>query len=162
MGAQVSSTADKPSPGATAPAASWELRTQAFRWVLPPGWTDRSIHCLSGASDKDVHPTLAVTSETVAAGTDIAAYAADQVDQLTGQLSEFELIRTEARMLVTRPCRWAQFKWKNSEGVVVRQSQWYLIKDTTAMTLTATAPDEAYAQFEAAFEQAIRTFTPLG
>jgi hypothetical protein len=146
---------------ATTAAPSWELRSSAFRWVLPPGWTDRSIYCFSGASKSDVHPTLTVTTETVAAGTDPAAHAANQIDQLAGQLLEFHLVRTESRMLVTRPCRWAQFTWKNSGGVVVKQSQWHLVQGATALTLTATASEASYEQFEAGFEQAILAFTPL-
>ena len=147
---------------AAPPAPSWELRSHAFRWVLPPGWTDRSIYCFSGTPANEKQPALTVTTETVAPETDLAAYATDQLDQLAGQLLDFELIRTESRVLVTRPCRWAQFTWKNADGVSVKQSQWYLIKGTTALTLTATATAAEYEQFEATFEQAIKTFTPLG
>jgi hypothetical protein len=147
---------------AVPPGKPFELRGPSFRLGVPEGWSDRSVYCVTTPGAGELQATFAVTRSECPRGVTLADCAQDQLRQLAGQLAEFQVIRSEKRLLGTRECQRAQFTWKTAEGLVVRQSQWYLQQGDHVFALTATAPVDSFAQFEPQFDQLVAAFTPVG
>ena len=158
----------QPKPGPARPAAAppgppplRELRGAGFRLALPVGWSDRSVYSTSTQTPDGHQATITIITQLLPQGGDLASYAEDQLRQLAGQLSDYEGIRSERRLLGTRPCQFVQFRWKPAKSDPVRQSQWYVQHQSFVFTLTATVPEGAPQDVDTRLASILGGFTPV-
>ena len=139
-----------------------ELHGALFKMAVPEGWTDRSLYvCSAPMPVEGIEPNVTVTQENRPDLKDLDEYSKGVMSELSGQLPEFKLRKSEKRSLGGRDARWNEYNWKNPHGVLLRQAQWHVYKSPTAFVITATAPESAYAKFEATLEEVVKGFAFL-
>jgi hypothetical protein len=154
----------KPQPQATVrpevsrhPKTS-ELRGWGFRLPLPQGWVDRSIYCAAGPLGDGIQATISIAQETT--GQDLEEFVTEQLQQLSGQLEEFSLIKREKRAFRGAPCAVVQLIWRDSAGTSVQQSQWYFRGPRCVYAITATAQPSEFSKLDSELARLISEFAP--
>ena len=127
------------------------------RFLVPDAWKDQSLTLFSSPADAPAEFSFVVSREAVPPGTASSAYARRQMAQLPGSLPGFELLRESSALVDSLPALEAEFLWQSDKG---RMHQWqvYVVRNGVALTLTATAPQEALTRHRPDVRRLLDTF----
>ena len=126
-------------------------------FLLPEGWHDQSVTIFTNAPEAPRDFSFVISREQISGADLLPDWAARQLGQLRERLPEFELLSRSDAEISGLPAVEVQFLWTN-EGMRMRQHQFYLFVNWTALTATATAAESVYPRYEDAVRRTMHSF----
>jgi hypothetical protein len=125
----------------------------------PDDWFDASTYILAGPQIADGRASLVVTLARKVPDPGLGPYVDRQLPDIK-KLQEFSQKGREAMRVANLEAILLEFTWKQPAGPLLRQRQWYVWSSGNVYTLTATAPDAAFAGLIPTFAKMVQTFKP--
>jgi hypothetical protein len=119
---------------------------------LPDDWADKSVYLFAVGSKQPPALSFVITRDDLEPGKELASFADEKLDDLSGQLQGFKLLEKRQVEVSGKVGLEAEFTWRSSVGVM-HQRQTYVQHRQRILVLTATARreirDEHRAQIDA-------------
>ena len=125
----------------------------------PDDWMDASNYILAGPPIQDGRASLVVTLARKVPDPGLGPYLDRQLPDLK-KLQNFSLKSRDRSSVAGMEAIMLEFTWKQPAGPVLHQRQWYAWAAGNVYTLTATAPEAAFAGMLPVFNKMIETFKP--
>lgn len=134
-----------------------KLQANAFEIGFPEGWEDHSTVTLIGPLRPTFSPNVQVNQEPRPTDQTVLQYFEEQRRELH-ELSGFRLLEVGDRLLGGVRADYHTYVWKIPQGVEVRQLQLATQHAGVLYTVTCSAMDSDWPNFEPSFELLLSAF----
>jgi hypothetical protein len=132
------------------------VRTDAYELPLPAGWSDRTAVTLAApaAADGSV-PNLVITREALCGGLGLGGFADGHANLMRDQVDAYELLSNGWETIDGERTLVRMVRFQVADSVPLVQLQAFFVRDGLGYAICGTATEEAYAEAEPAFRQAL-------
>ena len=123
---------------------------------VPEEWKDTTIHAfvLPGGEGGGA-ASFVITRDAEAAGSELQAYADQQLVKAAQQLPSYNLVARGASTIAEQPAIQSDYTWLTPEGVSVRQRQACLRHNELILVFTLTARESVFSTYEPVWSQVV-------
>lgn len=123
---------------------------------VPEDWKDSTIHAfvLPGEEGGGA-ASFVITRDAEAAGTELQAYADQQLVKAAQQLPSYTLLKRDKTVIAGQSAIQSDFTWLTPERVSVRQRQACLRSGDLILVMTLTAREASFSTCEATWSQVV-------
>lgn len=127
-------------------------RIDEGEFEIPDHWADKSVNIFAVGATPPLPLSFVITRDILRQGQDFVEFVEGKLDDISGQLKQFNLIEKRQVEVAGRLALEAEFTWRADTGVM-HQRQTFMLHGERIMIFTATAPrkidDEHRAQVDA-------------
>ena len=122
---------------------------------VPNEWQDQSVNLFTSSKMVPSEFSLVITRDDPQDGEDLTSYVERQLNQLSKQLLQFNLIY-QGETIVDNLQAWEiEFTWTAESGLMYQHQVYLLCK--RALVMTATSPERLAKDCEAVFSKIVST-----
>ena len=131
-----------------------------FSTVMPAGWGDRSTVSLVNLqpSPSGFAANVVVLREEVAARTSIEDYARRQIEQMSSQISDLQLLDQRPTKINGKPAFEILQRFA-ANNLQLQQAQTFILHDATVFAVICTAPLTEFDRMIPAFREIMQNLT---
>ena len=131
------------------------VRTDAYQLPLPAGWSDRTAVTMAApaAADGSV-PNLVITREALCNAMGLAGFADGHANLMRDQVDAYELLSNGWEELDGERTLVRMVRFEVGDSALM-QLQAFFVRDGLGYAICGTATEQAYAEAEPAFREAL-------
>jgi hypothetical protein len=134
-----------------------EVRTDAFAFPMPEGWSDRTVVTITGPGDDTYAPNIVVTRELLCDGMGLGAYSSGWLNRLAAEVPVSELRPVEHLDLAGRRAHLRVVGWA-AVGLRLRQIAVLTVVGDEGWAMVGTATEWQFDELEAQFRALLSRF----
>jgi hypothetical protein len=129
-----------------------EVRTDAFAFPMPEGWTDRTVVTITGPGDDVYAPNIVLTRETLCDHMGLGAYASGWLNRLATEVPVAELRPVEHIELAGRRAQIRVVGW-SAVGLRLQQIAALTVVGVEGWAIVGSATEWQFEELEVRFRE---------